>query len=92
MDAVSYPVLISRGQLIKSGIDHELCGSCAVNHFRNSSQCPIDNNTIISVSDNINLHHIVQIFLQEFPGLRPSQIDIEELEAIYSPGQTVSFS
>jgi hypothetical protein len=79
-------------QLIKFVIDHELCGSCAVNHFRASSQCPVDDNTIISVFDNRNLHNLVQIFLREFPGLQPSQVEIEELEATYSPGTTVSFS
>jgi hypothetical protein len=51
----------------------------------------VDDSAIISVFDNRNLHQLVQVFLREFPGLLPSQIEVEEWEGIYVPNKIVCF-
>jgi len=60
-----------------------------VTRFKETDKCPADRKSIEKVVDNGNLHTLVQVFLREFPGLKPTQVEINDWETVYQPGRQV---
>ncbi|KAF8247605.1 hypothetical protein K440DRAFT_295769 [Wilcoxina mikolae CBS 423.85] len=69
---------------------HSFCGSCAARWLLTSCSCPSCRGKVVDTKPNTTATGLVDILLLRFPEKKRPADEMEELKAIYKPGQKIT--
>ncbi|KAF8533920.1 hypothetical protein BDD12DRAFT_462255 [Trichophaea hybrida] len=69
---------------------HSFCGSCAARWLLTSCSCPSCRGKVVDTKPNTTATGLVDILLLKFPEKKRPADEMEELKAIYKPGQKIT--